>query len=202
MDVTINIFEIGESNIAEMNKLSSKLDNVDGEQMANVITTLGTSIKKYKKYSTIGFFGKMFNSDLEIQANITIALLNFETALDRGDNLVSSLQKQYDNYRQLHQDLSGIYQKFNDDITSIDGIISSGEISELDQQRMIRKKNDLITAQLLCQTTSAQYELSKENIAILIDKFKSIEQILKPAVSQNLKLGKDEFNSVLKKLIR
>ena len=74
------------------------------------------------------------------------------------------------------------------------------QYSDSDKQRLLRRKNDLLAAQTLSSTTAMQYELAKNNIGILIDKFTAIEKILKPAIEMNMKINNDEFNKVYKLL--
>ena len=63
-------------------------------------------------------------------------------------------------------------------------------------QRLVRKKNDILSAQILAKTNAIQYDLCKANIGILIDKFISIEKVLRPALEQNVKFSKSQFNRI------
>lgn len=193
-------FDIGTDTIKEMNSISASIDNVYGEQMSRVISNLKTSADRFKKYSTMGVIGKMLNSSLEIEANITISVMNFETYLNKGANISEHLERQYKMYGEMYTRLNQIHDKFENDITTIEDLIVNSGASDSDIQRLVRKKNDLISAQTLCNVTSIQYDLSKENTAILIDKFRSIEQVLKPAISQNLKIGSSDFISSISKM--
>ena len=49
---------------------------------------------------------------------------------------------------------------------------------------------------ILAKTNAIQYDLCKANIGILIDKFISIEKVLRPALEQNVKFSKSQFNRI------
>ena len=66
-----------------------------------------------------------------------------------------------------------------------------------ERDRLLRRKTDLTSAQLLCANSAAQFELSMSNASTLIDKFNTIEQILKPVITQNIQLTK-EMSRLLK----
>lgn len=193
MNITVNVFEIGNDTIEEMKSMSSDQSNENLESMAKVINGLKSSVEKYHKYSTIGFWGKLFTSDLEIKANITIAMINFESNLEKGSVFLNRLKTQYEQFDNLYHRLEQINQKFSDDIEKIDSIINEMEAGSVDQQRLMRKKNDLISAQVLAHHTAQQHALSKNNVSILIDKFMSIENILKPIITQNIKLSNSDI---------
>ena len=72
------------------------------------------------------------------------------------------------------------------------------QYSDSDRQRLIRRRNDLVSAQLLAQTTAMQYELSKNNIGILVDKFNAIGNVLKPALEMNMKITSNDFKNITK----
>lgn len=187
------MFTIGNDTIEKMNKIKVEIDSTDLDQMSGVIIILKNSVDRYKEYSDIGFFKKMFTNKLEIQANITIAVINFENALEKGDVIRKRLIEQYSLFENCSSDLKKIYDEFNDRIKEIDDLLSTNTVDHNDANRLIRRKNDLISAQLLSANSAAQFELSKANVATLIDKFESIEKILKPVITQNIQLSKEMY---------
>lgn len=197
-DMNTGIFAVGTATIDSMNKITIEISNDESDQLAKVITGLKSSVERYKKFSQVGFFGKIFTSDIEIQANITIAVIDFENLLDKGANIITSLNSQYNGFTSLYDDLKNIHDQFDRDIIQCDTYLESDDVSQSDKQRLVRRKNDLISAQLLAKTTAMQYELAKNNIGILVDKFTAIEQVLKPAIDMNMKISNTEFKSIAK----
>lgn len=197
-DMNTGIFAVGTATIDSMNKITIEISNDGSDRLAKVITGLKSSVERYKKFSQVGFFGKMFTSDIEIQANITIAVIDFENLLDKGANIITSLNSQYNGFTSLYDDLKNIHDQFDQDIIQCDTYLESADVSQSDKQRLVRRKNDLISAQLLAKTTAMQYELAKNNIGILVDKFTAIEQVLKPAIDMNMKISTTEFKSIAK----
>lgn len=191
------MFTIGKDTIEKMNsiKVEIKTDNLD--QMSKVINNLKSSIERYKKFSNPGFFRKLFSNKLEIQANITISIINFENSLDNGAEIRKKLQNQYDSFQESMNQLKNIFDEFSKNIDELNSYIENHEISAHERDRLIRRKNDLTSAQLLCANSAAQFELSMSNTSTLLDKFNTIEQILKPVITQNMQLTK-EMNRVLK----
>lgn len=198
MDMNTGIFAIGVKTIDKMNTITMTVSNEDAEQMTKVILSLKGAVDKYKKYSSISWIGKIFTSALEVQANMTIAVLDFQNLMEKGGNLTVKLSKQYDSFYKLHEDLKELNENFNNDIINIDDILKDPSYSDSDKQRLLRRRNDLLAAQTLARTTALQYELAKNNIGILIDKFTAIEKILKPAIEMNMKLDDGQLNSVVK----
>ena len=117
----------------------------------------------------------------------------FENALEKGDKIRKRLIEQYSLFENCSVDLKKIYDEFNDRIKEIGDLLNNNTVDHNDANRLIRRKNDLISAQLLSANSSAQFELSKANVATLIDKFESIEKILKPVISQNIQLSKEMY---------
>ena len=198
MDMNTGIFAVGVKTIDKMNTISMEISNEDAEQMSNVIMGLKNSVEKYKKYANIGWWGKIFTSALEVQTNMTIAVLDFENLMKKGDALTKSLSSQYDAFYSLHADLKNLHDQFDADIQLLDGYLKDDQYSDSDKQRLLRRRNDLLAAQTLSTTTAMQYEMAKNNIGILIDKFIAIEKILKPAIEMNMKLDSSQFNSISK----
>lgn len=178
------VFSIGKTTLAEMSHSTKILSDEAVNNMSAVIMNLKDSLDRYRKFSTIGFFGKMFTSKLEIKANITISLIQFEMNLEKGSNYQDRLQVQYESFKQLKNKASNIVSKFNDDLDQLDQLLATPNHG-YDIQRIVNRRNDLVAAQLLMINTAAQYDLAITNINILIDKFDSIEQILKPLIEQN-----------------
>lgn len=198
MDMNSGIFAVGVKTIDKMNNISIEITNDNSERLSLVINGLKSSIEKYKKYSTIGWWGKLFTSDIEIQANITIAVIDFENLLEKGDKLVIQLHEQYNTFNALYKNLKTLHDNFNDDIALVDTYLNDTQYSDSDRQRLIRRRNDLVSAQLLAQTTAMQYELSKNNIGILVDKFNAIGNVLKPALEMNMKITSNDFKNITK----
>lgn len=191
------MFTIGNETIEKMNliKVEIKTDNLD--QMSKIIGTLKSSIDRYKKFSNLGFFRRMFSNKLEIQANITISIINFENSLDSGHDIRNKLQKQYDSFQNSVDQLKNIFNEFSQNLEELNDYIENKEISIHERDRLLRRKTDLAAAQLLCANSAAQFELSMSNTITLIDKFTTIEQILKPVITQNMQLTK-EMQRILK----
>lgn len=191
------MFTIGNETIEKMNliKVEIKTDNLD--QMSKIIGTLKSSIDRYKKFSNLGFFRRMFSNKLEIQANITISIINFENSLDSGHDIRNKLQKQYDSFQNSVDQLKNIFNEFTKNLEELNDYIENKEISIHERDRLLRRKTDLSAAQLLCANSAAQFELSMSNTITLIDKFTTIEQILKPVITQNMQLTK-EMQRILK----
>lgn len=200
MDTNTGIFAVGVTTIDKMNTITMEITSDNLERMSSVIVNLKSAVEKYKKYSTIGFWGKIFKSDIEIKANITIAVIDFENLLDKGSNLVTVLSNQYESFAKLYDSLKDLHTQFDEDIKLLESYMQDDQYSDSDKQRLLRRKNDLLAAQTLSRTTAMQYELAKNNIGILIDKFTAIEKILKPAIEMNMKINNDEFNKVYKLL--
>lgn len=189
-----DIFIVGNDTIDAMNTLTTKVrESSDSAKMVSVINGLKKSVDRFHSYSNIGFFKKMFTTNIEIEANIKIAHIEFETLLKNGSNIYSQLKSQYESFDMLYRELEEVHNKFNDDIEFIENYLATSNPSQSDIQRLIRRKEDLISAQLLAKTTAMQYDLCKNNIGILMDKFNSIEKVLKPALEQNIKFSKKEI---------
>lgn len=191
------MFTIGNDTINKMNCIKVEIQTNDIDQMSRVIGTLKSSIDRYKKFSNVGFFKKMFSSKLEIQANITISVINFESALDSGHSVRERLQKQYDSFEKSSIQLKNIFDEFSKNLEELNTYIERTDIDHHAKERLLRRKNDLMAAQILCSNSAAQFELSMSNIITLIDKFTTIEKILKPVITQNMQLTK-EMNRLLK----
>lgn len=191
------MFTIGNDTIEKMNsiKVDIKTDNLD--QMSKVINNLKSSIERYKKFSNPGFFRKLFSNKLEIQANITISIMNFENSLDSGEEIRDKLQNQYESFQESMNQLKNIFDEFSKNIDELNIYIEKNEVSPHERERLLRRKTDLTSAQLLCANSAAQFELSMSNASTLIDKFNTIEQILKPVITQNIQLTK-EMSRLLK----
>lgn len=191
------MFTIGNDTIEKMNsiKVEIKTDNLD--QMSKIIGILKSSIDRYKKFSNPGFFRKLFSNKLEIQANVTISIINFENSLDNGDEIRKKLQNQYDSFQNSVDQLKNIFNEFTKNLEELNEYIENKEISIHERDRLLRRKTDLAAAQLLCANSAAQFELSMSNTITLIDKFTTIEQILKPVITQNMQLTK-EMQRILK----
>jgi hypothetical protein len=110
--------------------------------------------------------------------------------------VLSRLQNQYNLFDALYIDLKKIYDTFTSDILLIEDFMRDNELSTYEAQRLVRKKNDILSAQILAKTNAIQYDLCKANIGILIDKFISIEKVLRPALEQNVKFSKSNFNRI------
>ena len=196
----IDIFIVGNDTIDKMNELSSSvsLEDTNSSEMASIISRLKTSVDRFHTYSNIGTIKKIFTftSDIEIEANIKIAHIEFESLLKNGSFILSQLQNQYDSFDTLYIDLKKIYDTFTSDILLIEDFMRDNELSTYEAQRLVRKKNDILSAQILAKTNAIQYDLCKANIGILIDKFISIEKVLRPALEQNVKFSKSQFNRI------
>jgi hypothetical protein len=196
----IDIFIVGNDTIDKMNELSSSvsLEDTNSSEMASIISRLKTSVDRFHTYSNIGTIKKIFTftTDIEIEANIKIAHIEFETLLKDGSFILSQLQNQYDSFDALYIDLKKIYDTFTSDILLIEDFMRDNELSTYEAQRLVRKKNDILSAQILAKTNAIQYDLCKANIGILIDKFISIEKVLQPALEQNVKFSKSQFNRI------
>lgn len=197
VDMNTGIFSVGVSTIEKLNKISLeiKTDNID--DMVSTVNTLKLSLNRFKKYTEIGWFGKLFTSDIEIKANISISMFEFENMIKKGAILRSNMECQYNTFGELHTNLKNLFEGFNEDLIQIDSYIADPQYSNSDRQRLQNRKNDILSAQMLCTTTSMQYNLAQNNIGILIDKFNAIESILKPAMEMNAKI----LSSELKKLL-
>ena len=81
----IDIFIVGNDTIDKMNELSSSvsLEDTNSSEMASIISRLKTSVDRFHTYSNIGTIKKIFTftSDIEIEANIKIAHIEFESLL-------------------------------------------------------------------------------------------------------------------------
>ena len=196
----IDIFIVGNDTIDKMNELSSSvsLEDTNSSEMASIISRLKTSVDRFHTYSNIGTIKKIFTftSDIEIEANIKIAHIEFESLLKNGSVVLSRLQNQYNLFDTLYIDLKKIYDTFTSDILLIEDFMRDNELSTYEAQRLVRKKNDILSAQILAKTNAIQYDLCKVNIGILIDKFISIEKVLRPALEQNVKFSKSQFNRI------
>ena len=196
----IDIFIVGNDTIDKMNELSSSvsLEYTNSSEMASIISRLKTSVDRFHTYSNIGTIKKIFTftSDIEIEANIKIAHIEFESLLKNGSVVLSRLQNQYNSFDALYIDLKKIYDTFTSDILLIEDFMRDNELSTYEAQRLVRKKNDILSAQILAKTNAIQYDLCKANIGILIDKFISIEKVLRPALEQNVKFSKSQFNRI------
>ena len=196
----IDIFIVGNDTIDKMNELSSSvsLEDTNSSEMASIISRLKTSVDRFHTYSNIGTIKKIFTftSDIEIEANIKIARIEFESLLKNGSVVLSRLQNQYNSFDVLYIDLKKIYDTFTSDILLIEDFMRDNELSTYEAQRLVRKKNDILSAQILAKTNAIQYDLCKANIGILIDKFISIEKVLRPALEQNVKFSKSQFNRI------
>ena len=193
-----DVFVIGNDTIDKMNDLTSSisLEDTNSNKMVSIISKLKKSVDRFHSYSNIGTLKKIFTftTDIEIEANIKISHIEFENLLKNGSFILNQLQNQYDSFDNLYVDLKGIYDKFTSDILLIEDYIRSNELSTYETQRLIRRKDDLLSAQILANTNAIQYDLCKANIGILIDKFISIEKVLRPALEQNIKFSKSNFN--------
>ncbi len=196
----IDVFIIGNDTIDKMNELSSSvsLEDTNSAKMVSIISGLKKSVDRFHTYSNIGIIKKIFTftTDIEIEANIKIAHIEFETLLKNGSFILSQLQNQYDSFDTLYIDLKKIYDTFTSDILLIEDFMRDNELSTYEAQRLVRKKDDLLSAQILAKTNAIQYDLCKANIGILIDKFISIEKVLRPALEQNIKFSKSNFNRI------
>ena len=196
----IDIFIVGNDTIDKMNELSSSvsLEDTNSAKMVSIISGLKKSVDRFHTYSNIGTIKKIFTftSDIEIEANIKIAHIEFESLLKNGSFILSQLQNQYDSFDTLYIDLKKIYDTFTSDILLIEDFMRDNELSTYEAQRLVRKKNDILSAQILAKTNAIQYDLCKANIGILIDKFISIEKVLRPALEQNIKFSKSNFNRI------
>ena len=196
----IDIFIVGNDTIDKMNELSSSvsLEDTNSAKMVSIISGLKKSVDRFHTYSNIGTIKKIFTftSDIEIEANIKIAHIEFESLLKNGSFILSQLQNQYDSFDTLYIDLKKIYDTFTSDILLIEDFMRDNELSTYEAQRLVRKKNDILSAQILAKTNAIQYDLCKANIGILIDKFISIEKVLRPALEQNVKFSKSQFNRI------
>lgn len=191
------LFQSGNDQIKQMNRIVSD-DSVSNSTMAamgNVIVSLKSSIERYKKYSTIGPIKKMFTSDIEINARIIIAQYEFEKYLTQGATISQTLQNQVEQCDTMYRDLEGIQRSFSIAIQQIDDNISKFN-SRHEYDRLLRKRDDILSAQIMCQNTAVQCKLLQNNINILIDRFHSIEMILKPAIEMNMKLSSNILKSL------
>ena len=194
---TIDIFVVGNDTIDRMNSLSGySIEDTHSNKMVNVIEGLKRSVDRFHDYSNIGYFRKMFTSAIEIEANIKIAHVEFETLLKNGASVFDQLKHQYSSFGRLYKDLKDTTEQFNEDIRLIEEYMKSEDASAADIQRLMRRRDDLISAQILSNQTAMQFDLCKNNVGILMDKFSSIEKVLKPALEQNMKFSKSEFKNV------
>lgn len=193
----VDIFDVGNDTIDRMNSLSSySIEDTHSNKMVNIIEGLKRSVDRFHSYSNIGYFKKLFTSAIEIEANIKIAHVEFETLLKSGNVVSVQLKNQYASFGKLYKDLKETTEQFNEDIKLVEEYINSDEASAADIQRLMRRRDDLISAQILSNQTAMQYDLCKNNVGILMDKFSSIEKVLKPALEQNMKFSKSEFKNV------
>lgn len=193
----VDIFDVGNDTIDRMNSLSSySIEDTHSNKMVNIIEGLKRSVDRFHSYSNIGYFKKLFTSAIEIEANIKIAHVEFETLLKSGNVVSVMLKNQYASFGKLYKDLKETTEQFNEDIKLVEEYINSDEASASDIQRLMRRRDDLISAQILSNQTAMQYDLCKNNVGILMDKFSSIEKVLKPALEQNMKFSKSEFKNV------
>ena len=118
MEVSVNIYEIGNDTINAMKKASLDIDTNNINDMSKVINNLKSSVEKYHKYSNIGFFGGIFYSEIEIKANITIAMINFESNLEKGETVLKNLENQFYHIQDLHDNLQKINSQFEQDLIS------------------------------------------------------------------------------------
>ena len=150
---SIDIFIVGNDTIDKMNELSSSvsLEDTNSSEMVSIISGLKKSVDRFHTYSNIGIIKKIFTftSDIEIEANIKIAHIEFESLLKNGSFILSQLQNQYDSFDTLYIDLKKIYDTFTSDILLIEDFMRDNELSTYEAQRLVRKKNDFLCVGVL-----------------------------------------------------
>ena len=182
------IYYIGDDTIARMNKIVKTSSNFDNE-MGDVIIRLRNAIDRYKKYSNINWWLRLWYSELEIRAKVSISMIEFDSLLKKGKLIQTNLLKQYQVFEDSRNQLISLNEMFNDDIALIQDYVKDRTVTEAEYERLNRRINDLIAAQTLCHTTSLQYDLAKNNIGMLVDKFNSIYNVLAPAMQMNTQLN-------------
>lgn len=196
------IFNAGNKAIDRMNSISLEIDSTNTGRMVNVINSMKRSLDRYREYSDIGFFGRMFKNDLEIKANLTISIINLDIALNDGTSVLKSLHHQYEVLNSFRDSIDMIFNELEEDIQHIDSIVNDLELDGSTKARLLRKRDDLLSAQILSKNNALQFELAKNNISILIEKFNSIEKILAPAIRQSMQLKKSEFTLLVNTMMK
>lgn len=192
--MSFDIEFIGNKNISQLSDITIDLPTEDINKMSSVLENIKKSVDRYKKYSNIGFFGKLFTRDIIIKAQLSISIINIELALKNGINIKKILIDQYNNLCVAQESINSI--DISSDIDMIDEYIKNNGSSSNDSARLLRRRNDLESAKLLMHNNLMQFELAKNNILMLIDSFNTIENILGPALKQSSSLDKNIINSL------
>lgn len=171
--------------IQRSNKTTSYVIDVNTKSMAHSIDLVLNGSQLLKDYSEIGFFRKLFLSDIEISANKKIAIMDIESGINKCEVESKKLEKIIEELKSQIDRISNIQKEIESDIPMIEQYIVAHKDS-YDIGRISNHLNDIHSLVLMNDMSIKQTQLSISNSQILIDKFKSIKSVLLPSLSVNI----------------
>lgn len=171
--------------IKRSNKTTSYVIDVNTKSMAQSIDLVLTGSRLLKEYSDIGFFRKLFLSEIEISANKKIAMMDIESGIDKCEIESEKLEKVIEELKTQIDHISRIQEEIQSDIPMIEQYILAHKES-YDIGRISNHLNDIHSLVLMNDMSIKQTQLSITNSQTLIDKFKSIKSVLLPSLSANI----------------
>lgn len=203
-DVVIEeAFELINVNMDLINVKSNKLDTINSHiGMSNLISNLSKVLKRYKKYSGIGWFGRIFTNDTIINANLVLCQYEFKSTMIKGVVLKKNIDADITALKQMIDECGEIGVKFKETYDRLELMLNDSSIGEYQKNRVSRKMNDILSAIILVENNIAQISLIMNNIYAINDKYESIDSILRPALERNIKLSGNDSNLLIGKLLK
>lgn len=197
------VFELINVNLDDINSKTKKLDSINSHiGMSQLITNLGRVLTRYKKYSEIGWFGRLFTSDTIINANIVLCQFDFKLSMNKGIIIKKNIDSDIDTLNQMIAECVEIGGKFKEAYNQLESMLNDVNIGEYQKNRIHRKLNDILSASILVDNNIAQIQLIMNGIYAITDKYQSIDSILRPALERNIKLSGSEHNLLLGTLLK
>lgn len=202
-DVIEEVFDLINVNLDLINSKSKKLDSINSHiGMSNLISNLSNVLNRYKKYSDIGWFGRLFTNDTIINANIVLCQFEFKSTMNKGVVIKKNIDKDIESLNQMIVECANIGTKFQATYDDLQLMLDDENIGEYQKNRVSRKMNDILSAIILVENNVAQIQLIMNNIYAINDKYESIDNILRPALERNVKLSCGEHNLLLGTLLK
>jgi len=192
------VFGLINTNLDVVNTKTNKLDSINSHiGMSNLIKNLSNVLNRYKKYSEIGWFGRLFTNESIINANIMLCQFEFKSTMNKGLVIKKDIDKDISILNEMIEECLYIKKVFQETHEQLNQLLDSDSIGEYDKNRVSRKINDVLSAIVLVENNIVQIKLVMSNIYSIKDKYESIDSILRPALERSIKLSKGDHNLLL-----
>lgn len=197
------VFGLINTNLNVVNSKTTKLDSINSHvSMSNLIHNLSNVLTRYKKYSEIGWFGRLFTNETIINANIVLCQFEFKSTMNKGVAIKNNIDRDIAALNEMIEECLHIKNVFQESYDKLEALMNDENTGEYEKNRISRKLNDVLSAMVLVENNIAQIKLVVSNIYAINDKYESIDSILRPALERNIKLSKGDHNLLLGTILK